>query len=258
MESVMTETFKTSPEVAELAGALAKAQSAIVNAREDSKNPHFRASYASLTACWDACREPLTTNGLAVVQGLATEGRHVVCTSRLLHASGQWIESVLRLPAKKDDAQGVGSAATYARRYALCGLVGIAPDGDDDDGNSARPSAPRSRPQPKQAPAHREPKQTARKAPTEQTAKPAPKAAPPTKPEHDPSFTTSERRAFMAQIEQLGWKYAELCRFLESVAKPRPSAMDSDTRRKLLAWLPSEAARPVVAEFLRDDDNRPL
>ena len=128
--------MQTSEQINELAAALAKAQGQIQGAVKDSTNPAFKSRYADLASVWDACRVALSLNGLAVVQGPALVGQGVSVTTRLLHSSGQWAESTLMLPMDKATAQGAGSAITYARRYALAAMVGVAPD-DDDDGNAA-------------------------------------------------------------------------------------------------------------------------
>lgn len=122
--------------IAELAVALAKAQASIASAAKDKQNPHFRSSYADLASVWEACRGPLTANGLSVVQSPSTEDRAVRIETILMHSSGQYIRSSLSIPLTKGDAQAIGSAITYGRRYALSAMVGVAPD-DDDDGNSA-------------------------------------------------------------------------------------------------------------------------
>lgn len=122
-----------------LAAALAKAQAQIQHADMGRVNPHFRNKYATLADIWDACREALTSNGLSVVQMPRTEvkerGMLVHVETVLLHESGQSMTSTLTMPVDKVTAQGVGSAITYARRYALAAVVGVAPD--DDDGNEA-------------------------------------------------------------------------------------------------------------------------
>jgi hypothetical protein len=120
-----------------LARALAKAQAVMEGASKDKTNPAFKSRYADLASVWDACRGPLTSNGLAVVQLVtAADKASVTVETRLLHESGESVSSVLTMPVDKPSAQGVGSAITYARRYALSALVGVAPD-DDDDGNAA-------------------------------------------------------------------------------------------------------------------------
>lgn len=145
--------MQTSEQINEFAAALAKAQGQIQGAVKDSTNPAFKSRYADLASVWDACRVALSLNGLAVVQGPALADRGVSVTTRLLHSSGQWAESTLILPMDKATAQGAGSAITYARRYALAAMVGVAPD-DDDDGNAAsqQPAQQQHRPSPKPEP----------------------------------------------------------------------------------------------------------
>lgn len=128
--------MKHSDALDKLAPALSKAQANIEGASKDKTNPHFRSKYADLASCWDACREALTANGLSVIQATSPADHGITLTTRILHASGQWIEDDgLYLPAVKQDPQGFGSALTYARRYGLCAMVGISPE--DDDGNAA-------------------------------------------------------------------------------------------------------------------------
>jgi hypothetical protein len=128
--------MKTSESIKELATALAKAQAGIRHATEDAKNPHFGSSYATLASVWDACRSQLAQHGIAVVQAPEADGATIHMTTMLLHSSGEWISSTLSVTATKADAQGVGSVITYARRYGLAAMVGVAP-GDDDDANAA-------------------------------------------------------------------------------------------------------------------------
>lgn len=131
--------MQTSELINELSTALAKAQGKIKGATKDADNPYFKSKYADLASVWDACRAELAANGLSVVQApraSAFEGGWIIeVETRLLHASGQWMADSLTLPVGKPDAQGVGSAITYARRYALASFVGVAPE--DDDGNAA-------------------------------------------------------------------------------------------------------------------------
>jgi hypothetical protein len=129
-----------SAEIAKLAAALCKAQAAMGGAKKDSTNPHFKNAYADLASIWEAVRKPLTDNGLAVVQFPRTVGNGVEVETMLVHASGEYMRDVLWLPVLKMDAQGVGSAITYGRRYALMSVTGIAPI--DDDGNAASEHKP--------------------------------------------------------------------------------------------------------------------
>lgn len=133
-----------SEQINELAAALAKAQGAMQTAKKDATNPHFKSSYADLAAVWAACRKPLTDHGLSVVQSprmtFVGNAALVEVETTLLHQSGQWMADTITVPVSKLDAQGVGSAVTYARRYALAAFASVAPD--DDDGNSAVAGGP--------------------------------------------------------------------------------------------------------------------
>jgi hypothetical protein len=123
-------------ELSELATALAAAQCEMQNPRFDKTNPGFRSKYASLAAVRDAVIPILARHGIAVVQNLTTTDGGICCTTMLLHKSGQSLISSLPMPAAKQDAQGLGSAATYARRYGLMAMAGVVGD-EDDDGNAA-------------------------------------------------------------------------------------------------------------------------
>lgn len=126
-----------SPEIHELATALAKAQGAIEDAEKDRTNPHFKSRYADLASVRDAIRSPLSSNGLSFVQLARGEGGHVEVETILMHSSGQFISEVLAMPVGQNTPQGFGSALTYARRYSLMAIVGVAAAEDDDDGDAA-------------------------------------------------------------------------------------------------------------------------
>jgi hypothetical protein len=128
--------------IAQLADALAKAQGKIQNPGKTSENPHFRSRYADLASGINAIRTALSEFGVAVIQTTDFQDELLVLTTRLIHSSGEWIGS--RWPVcifTKVTAQQIGSSLTYARRYSLFPLVGIAGD-DDDDGNAAQTAAP--------------------------------------------------------------------------------------------------------------------
>lgn len=129
-----------SPELGELAKALAGVQSEIGFARKTAVNPHFKNTYANLADVWDACRAALTKHGLSVVQVPDTDGERVVLTTTLLHTSGQWIRGVYPVRPVKNDPQSYGSALTYARRYGLAAMVGVVADDDDDGQRASTPS----------------------------------------------------------------------------------------------------------------------
>jgi len=128
--------------------ALVKVQATLRPATKDKANTHFGNKYADLASVWDAAREPLVSNGFAVVQ-LPTTSRDcktVSIRTVLLHESGGEISNDLMLPVVKQDPQGFGSAITYGRRYALAAILGIAPE--DDDGNAASGISSKSTPPP--------------------------------------------------------------------------------------------------------------
>jgi len=136
-------TVQTIPKA--IAGAFVKAQAGFGPALKTSDNAHFRSKYAGLDACIEAVIDSLHANGIALIQ------RNVPCESGvsvetiLLHTSGETISGgILHVPASKQDPQGYGSALTYARRYSLLTLCGIAPE--DDDGNAASKPVAYSKP----------------------------------------------------------------------------------------------------------------
>lgn len=135
--------MKTSPEINELAAALSKAQGEVAAAHKDSSNQFFKSKYADLAAVWDACRAPLSTHGLAIVQVPRSEGGTVTMETRLVHSSGQWIEGELTATAKDDGPQSIGSVVTYLRRYMLQAMTGVAPE--DDDGCEGQGQEPRAK-----------------------------------------------------------------------------------------------------------------
>ena len=133
--------MRTSENIDQLATALASAQSEMKNAKLNKINPHFKSKYADLAEIRDTVTPALSKHGIAVVNGTdATDGGlHVV--TRLIHKSGQWIES--RFPIAYDKPQTMGSAITYGKRYNLASIANIAAD-EDDDANAAndKPAPP--------------------------------------------------------------------------------------------------------------------
>jgi hypothetical protein len=128
--------MKTSDTITKIAPALLKAQRSITFAVKDSKNPAFRSTYADLSAVIEACKPALNDAGIAFMQMISSsDAGTIALTTRLLHESGEWIESTATCPLTKNDPQGYGSANTYLRRYSLAAAVGLYQD--DDDGNAA-------------------------------------------------------------------------------------------------------------------------
>lgn len=129
--------------IKELATALAKAQGQMESAKKDSQNPFFKSKYADLAAIVEAVKVPLSQNGLSYVQITDIpegDADAVLVETVLMHVSGEWLSGRLRMPVTKNDAQGTGSAITYARRYGLQAMLGV--PAEDDDGNAAAAAAP--------------------------------------------------------------------------------------------------------------------
>lgn len=119
--------------------AFVKAQKAFAPALKTSTNPHFKTKYADLSACVEAVVDALNSNGIFLTQRHHTAPNGVSIETVLIHESGEQISSgVLFVPADKQTPQGYGSALTYARRYSLMTMCGIAPE--DDDANKAEQS----------------------------------------------------------------------------------------------------------------------
>ena len=127
--------MNTSEQINDIATALSKAQSQMSGAKKDSSNPFFKSNYADLSAVMEAISKPFADNGLSFVQSPGYDEQMISVTTRIMHISGQWIEGVTILPPTKNDAQGYGSAITYAKRYGLQAMAGV--PSVDDDGNAA-------------------------------------------------------------------------------------------------------------------------
>lgn len=134
--------MQTSEQIDQLATALAKAQGSMHGALKDSANPFFKSKYADLESVWTACRKALSENGLSVVQSTSGVENGVAVTTTLLHASGQWMRDTLPLHPKDTSPQGIGSAITYGRRYALAAMVGVYQTDDDGEAAQGRGEAP--------------------------------------------------------------------------------------------------------------------
>lgn len=138
--------MQQSESITKLAQALSLALAEMEEVVRDGENPHFKSRYATLPAVLQAIRPVLAKHKLALVQVPGwNEGR---CTvhSRIIHESGEWVGGTSEAPLQKQDAQGVGSAITYLRRYSVMSLCGIG--AEDDDGNEA--ASPATKQEPKQ------------------------------------------------------------------------------------------------------------
>lgn len=133
-----------SEQIDKIAMALSKAQGKIKQPARDKvalvkmkAGGDYSFHYIDLASVIEAIREPFAENGLCYVQGaeleVAGERAWMEVTTIIVHESGQWFKSTLRMPVGDDRPQTIGSAETYARRYALCAMAGIAPAEDDNE-----------------------------------------------------------------------------------------------------------------------------
>lgn len=127
--------MRTSESIDHLSLALSKAQGEMTGAKKGADNPFFKSHYSDLTMVIEAISQPFANNELAFVQGAEVADDKISVKTRIIHSSGQWIEAETTLPPTKEDAQGYGSAITYAKRYGLQALAGV--PSIDDDGNAA-------------------------------------------------------------------------------------------------------------------------
>ena len=130
--------------IGKIAEALCAAQADMQGAKKESRNPHFKNTYADLESVVSAVRGPLTKNGIAFIQPFGRDELGDFCDTIFIHKSGETLQSRIYLSVDRNNMQGLGSAQTYARRYGLMGLAGIAPA--DDDGNAAAQAPPAAKP----------------------------------------------------------------------------------------------------------------
>ncbi len=123
--------MELSNEIKDLAKALSQAQSEMSGALKDAKNPFYKSSYADLESCIEASRPTLTKYNLSVSQTVDSTSDDYFLVTYLLHSSGQFIKSRLKLYMEKPDMQKLGSAITYARRYAYAAIIGLHQTDDD-------------------------------------------------------------------------------------------------------------------------------
>lgn len=186
--------MQRSESIGKLAEALSKAQGAMKGAKKDSENPFFKSKYADLASVWDACREPLSLNGLAIMQLTEREPSGEVAVETVLtHSSGEWMSSRVTMKALKDDPQGIGSCISYARRYALAAMVGVYQE--DDDANAAS-----------QAGAKKETARPSQDAPRAVEPPAARESAPP----DGAVISEAQGKRFYAIAKGAGWKDDEI------------------------------------------------
>ena len=128
--------METSQTLKEFAIAFSKAQGEMKNAPKNHINPFFKSKYADLCDILDTAKPVLMKHGFSLIQGVSSEGKSVIINTMLLHASGEFIKDSLKLTAKDETPQSLGSAISYGRRYSAQAILGMGTD-EDDDGNGA-------------------------------------------------------------------------------------------------------------------------
>jgi len=223
--------MQSSPDINEIAGALALAQSAMSFAAKDSTNPHFKSRYADLYSVLDAVRPHLSAQGIAIVQIPSCIDGKVAVETRLLHKSGQWIGDGGGAWATCRDMspQSVGSAETYGRRYGLMALCGIAPADDDGEAAQGRPQ-----PAPPKAAPVRQP-----------DPKPEPKDAFPD--QHDGVGQVKEVRALVTAIKERAHpdRLKDLTLLIQAYCSPT-----RDAQGKITAYVGTVPADPAIYKTL--------
>jgi len=177
----------------ELFKALAEFQATRPTAKMDGVNPHFRSKYATLASVTDVARGAAEF-GLSVTQLVGGD----VVTTLLCHSSGEYVSTETRIIASKDNAHGYGSGITYARRYALSAILGIAAD-EDDDGNAAV--------------------EARRKA------------------KHSQDFKDGKTKFMFPRLKEIGLTMDEVNAYTDHCKRPRLSGLNKADADKLLAGL---------------------
>ena len=132
--------INTTTQESQLNASFVKALGELRNVAKNAVNPHFRNRYASLDAILDDVRPILAAHNLGLSQEPLFEDGKAGVVTRIIHSSGEYRASILLLPVKDQTAQGVGSALTYAKRYAISSILGITADDDDDGELASKPA----------------------------------------------------------------------------------------------------------------------
>jgi len=221
-----------SESINELSKALSITQGQIEGASKDSNNPFFKSKYADLRAVWDACREPLSKNNLAVIQTVRKINNDLFLVSTLTHSSGQWIESYYPIITQKIDPQSLGSCVTYARRYSLAALIGVYQEDDDGEKAMVRPQA--------QAP-------KIESKPLVEVKKDPPKK------DLTDLVTQDQIKRLMAIANENHWKDAHIKAFiLEKLNKNSKMILTKKEYEKLCSYIQTHPNTPLEGDFSQD------
>lgn len=249
--------MKTSATILKIAPALLAAKKAFKPALKTAENPHFKSKYVDLQSVVDATEDALSLNGLMLLQSPETSGEDKVVsvTSRLIHISGEWIEGTISLPSgtqNRYDAQTVGSAITYARRYSYMGILGIAPE--DDDGSTASGSHAVQRP-PMAVRNHAEPTPIRQgdayeadpvfdesgdmiesKATVQHREQKQPAGVPSVKPADGPVISEAQAKRFLAIAKSGGKSWPEIDAALDSIGVKKAVEIPRNQYDTFIEW----------------------
>lgn len=127
-----------SESISKIATALVEAHKGFKTVAQSGRNPHLKSSYSTIADYLNAVQQPLLANGIVISQSVSKTEVGIAVKTILIHTSGEYLESeACVLPVEKPNAQAVGSAISYARRYSLAAFLGIAAGTEDDDGAAA-------------------------------------------------------------------------------------------------------------------------
>lgn len=242
-----------STDIQEISKAIAASQRAMLPAKKNKKNPHFRSSYADLSAVIQAL-EPIWENGLSFVQCPSTDPERGLVTVEtvLMHESGQWISATTScVPSSRGKSdfspQAVGSAITYLKRYGLQSMLGMASVDDDGEramGRSRRDDIDRSSSS-RQNYQHRELPIIERHNEGQDEPVGLDENG------HHPSFTDRERKGFCVAVKRAtGRGYDDVKAWCLSLGRPKPSAMQPMRRAELLKYLQTDAGQEALESFV--------
>lgn len=124
--------------ITNISKALVEAHKGFKPIAQSGLNTHLRSKYSTIADYLNAVQTALLNNGIVISQSVSKTEVGIAVTTILIHTSGEYLESEpCVLPVEKPNAQAVGSAISYARRYSLAAFLGIAAGTDDDDGVAA-------------------------------------------------------------------------------------------------------------------------
>jgi len=218
-----------SEQVTELFTALSKALGEIESIPLNRTNPHFKSKYADLAITIEKSKPSLMKHGLMLIQAVENEGTKYVVESLITHSSGQWLKSRVELILTKQDMQGLGSATTYAKRYAAQSLLFVAGD-EDDDGNAA-----------------------VTKPETKNSAAPPPQSKPKAPPSPPPGPTPAMLKRLYAIGNGMGWKPEAIRIYSMAKVKRTPGKLTKaqyDSLCTMLANAPYDEMQAAEIEIM--------